>query len=131
MQECATANVVAVPVLENKGQWPAGTSGNPEGRPRGVKTIQVLKNDLELAVRARLSRKKITRVINKMVALAIDGDVKAAKLIMDMTLSKQALQDAASERSPQITIVIENATLAAKVNEQPVKIIEGKYEQTN
>ena len=92
--------------------WQPGQSGNPKGRPPGIRTIQVLKNDLELAVRGQLTASTVTKVVNKMAAMAIDGDVKAAKLILDMAISKNHVQDVGDR--PQFHIVIENATIAAQ-----------------
>lgn len=105
------------------GRWVAGQSGNPKGQPKGIKTITVLKNNLELAVRERLTATKVTQIVNKMAELALAGDVKAAKLILDMAISKAAVHEANRDQAPTIHITIENATIAAKqaVANQPIE----------
>ena len=121
-----TDAVESLPV-QTGGRWPAGKSGNPKGRPKDVRTIQVVKNDLELAVREKLSVTKVTQVVNRMIELALQGDTKAAKLIFDMALSKGALADL-QQTKPSIHIVIENATLNAAKAQQEAKPIEGSYD---
>lgn len=115
------------------GKWEKGQSGNPAGRPKDVRSITVLKNDLELAVRDKLTATKVTQIVNRMVDIALNCPdpeiaIKAAKPILDMAISKAAVQEAVAQRAP-ITIVIENATLAAQQTEQkraePTKV---KYE---
>jgi hypothetical protein len=68
-----------------------------------------------------------------MVDIAINSPdeklaIMAGKTIIDMAVSKAAVQEAVAQRAP-ITIIIENATLAAQAQEQkrnePTKV---KYE---
>lgn len=115
------------------GKWEKGVSGNPAGRPKDVRSITVLKNDLELAVREKLTATKVTQIVNRMVDIAINSPdeklaIMAGKTIIDMAVSKAAVQEAVAQRAP-ITIIIENATLAAQAQEQkrnePTKV---KYE---
>ena len=98
-----------------KGKWEKGKSGNPAGRPKDQRNITTLKNDLELAVREKLTPAIVTRVVNRMVEIATKGEdkvaVTAGKAILDMAISKAAVQEAVAQRAP-ITIIIENATLA-------------------
>ena len=104
-----------------KGKWEKGKSGNPAGRPKDQRNITTLKNDLELAVREKLTPAIVTRVVNRMVEIATKGEdkvaVTAGKAILDMAISKAAVQEAVAQRAP-ITIIIENATLAAMAKEQ-------------
>ena len=114
-----------------KGKWEKGKSGNPAGRPKDQRNITTLKNDLELAVREKLTPAIVTRVVNRMVELATKGEdkvaVTAGKAILDMAISKAAVQEAVAQRAP-ITIIIENATLAAMAKEQTAsKPIEVEY----
>ena len=114
-----------------KGKWEKGKSGNPAGRPKDQRNITTLKNDLELAVREKLTPAIVTRVVNRMVEIATKGEdkvaVTAGKAILDMAISKAAVQEAVAQRAP-ITIIIENATLAAMAKEQTAnKPIEVEY----
>lgn len=123
-----TTAVITSPV---SGKWGKGKSGNPRGRPKDVdrpKDIVTLKNDLELAVRDQLTPTKITNIVNRMITIATDSSdlkhaISAAKIILDMSISKAAVQEAVAQRAP-ITIVIENATLSA--HKEP-KTIEATY----
>jgi len=98
--------------------WKAGQSGNPKGRPKDQRTIAVLKNDLELAVREQLTPVKVTQVINRMIDIAVDkasepkDAVAAGKLVLGMAVSKAHVQEQIGGKSG-FTIVIENATLQA------------------
>jgi hypothetical protein len=110
-----------------KGKWGKGKSGNPRGRPPTAsrpRDIVTLKNDLELAVRDCLSATKVTQVVNRMLEIAIHhpdtkSAISAAKIILDMSISKAAVQEAVAQRAP-INIIIENATLAKQTEEKEV-----------
>lgn len=58
-------------------QWKAGQSGNPKGRPPGVSAITKMRESLSGDVPAILAR---------LVAAAKDGDVQAARLILERVL---------------------------------------------
>jgi hypothetical protein len=118
-----------------KGKWEKGKSGNPKGRPLTAsrpRDIVTLKSDLELAVRDQLSATKVTQIVNRMISIATDhpdtkAAIAAAKLILDMAVSKAAVQEAVAQRAP-INIIIENATLSKHSENEP---IEARYEHVN
>jgi len=55
-----------------------GASGNPAGRPRGI-------TDKRAQMHQALQKHR-TAILNKVVELALGGDVRAAKLVLDRTL---------------------------------------------
>jgi hypothetical protein len=69
-------------VAERTGRWMPGTSGNPCGRPRGsgnrshVELRNILMDDA-------------SRVVRRVIQLALAGDMAAAKLILDRILPKR------------------------------------------
>jgi hypothetical protein len=96
------------------GQFEKGVSGNPAGRPKGRKNeIIELKQDLEIAIRKHLTPDKVARIVDKMVQLAENGRVGAAKLLLDKVVSNARDGDEMDDKSRGgITIRIENATFA-------------------
>lgn len=64
-----------------------GVSGNPTGRPKS----KPFKDALNLAVkRAGIDQTKIQDIANKLVELAVDGDVSAIKEVADRLEGKPA-----------------------------------------
>lgn len=96
------------------GTFQKGASGNPAGRPKGRKNeIVELKQDLEIAVRQHLKLERIVKIIDKMAKLAEEGNVKAAKLLLDKVISNAREVDDVNEAGTGgIVIRIENATFA-------------------
>lgn len=95
------------------GQFVKGVSGNPAGRPKGKKNqITELKQDLELAVRRQLGPDQIGNIVQKMAELAAEGNVQAAKLILDKTVSNAKDTEDAEQAGNTLQIVVKNATLS-------------------
>lgn len=115
------------------GKWVKGRSGNPNGRPKDQRNIVTLKNDLELAVREKLTPAKVTQIVNRMVDIAINHPdpkmaIAAGKTVLDLAISKAAVQESVGQRAP-ITIVIENATLAQLTEDKNKNVVkEVSYE---
>jgi hypothetical protein len=63
----------------HKGQWPKGASGNRSGRPRGSR------NKATLAMEALL-QEGADQLINKAMAMALEGDTAAMRLCLERIL---------------------------------------------
>lgn len=106
---------IVVAPRDEQGKFLEGVSGNPAGRPPGTRNkLITIKQKLEIAVRNGMSADRLGRIIDKMAKMAEDGDVKAARLILDKFISSATT----GEENPEdralggITIRIENATFA-------------------
>jgi len=107
-------------IRDSKGKFPKGVSGNPNGRPLGTKNrIAQMKLELEAAIRDHLNPKELKAIINSMVREAKQGNVQAAKLILDKVMSNATGSEETGETDNRITIRIENYT------PQPEKVVAG------
>ena len=83
-----------------EGQFIAGVSGNPNGRPKGSKNrITLLKMATEEAWRER-NQDRLDAVLDLILADALDGDKGARKMVFDAIVSKANVAEdkAAGER---------------------------------
>jgi len=94
------------------GQFQKGVSGNPLGRPRKSEIIE-LKQSMEIALREHVKPAQLTRILTRVVNMAIGGDVKAAKLILEFFVSKARDTEDAPDASRTYVFKIENATFGA------------------
>lgn len=100
------------------GLWAPGTSGNPAGRPKGKKNeLTELQQNLEVAVRKSLTSERVVKIITKIADMAENGDVKAAKLILDKLIPNAVAASDEDADRPTFVIRIENATVTAQRNE--------------
>lgn len=136
-----TTTVVIIPVKKNVTTWKEGISGNPNGRPKDVRTLQVLKSDLELAVRQKLSPARVSAVVNRMLDIATsttstDKDaIAAGKVIIDMAIVKSAVQESFEGKSG-LKVIIETLTLqqaapTVKIEAKPLDVEFTQIEKTN
>jgi hypothetical protein len=94
------------------GKFLPGVSGNPNGRPKGKKNeITELKQDLELAVRKNINSHQVQGIVSAMVEKAMDGNVGAAKLILDKVLTNARETEEIQDSGGGLKIIIENAQL--------------------
>lgn len=63
---------------KREGRWKAGESGNPKGRPTGTGKVA--------QVRAAIAE-HIPELVQALVAKAINGDVGAARLLLERTIA--------------------------------------------
>jgi len=87
------------------GQFIAGVSGNPNGRPKGSKNkITFLKLATEEAWRER-NQDRLDTLLDMIVADAMDGDKAARKMIFETIVSKANVsEDKAAGNKQQITV---------------------------
>lgn len=75
-----------------KTQWQKGRSGNPKGRPKGVKNLktELLEEFLEtIPVKEGGNRKMVSKqraMIKSLMAKAVQGDARAASTLLNMFL---------------------------------------------
>lgn len=94
------------------GTFPKGTSGNPLGRPPSKRNqLTNLKQDLEIAIRRNVRPSEISEIVNKMVEMAKEGSVGAAKLILDKTVSNAKDVEEVKNEGGGVRIIIENVTV--------------------
>jgi hypothetical protein len=118
-----------VPVRTEDGQFVKGKSGNPAGRPRKAH-LAAIKQDLEIAVREHLSVERVKRIVNRMAQMAEDGNVAAAKLLLDKVISNARDSEDAQEGGQQVVFRIENVTVAAqREQQQSVQVIDAQVEE--
>lgn len=103
-------------VTKTDGRFLPGVSGNPAGRPAGSKNIQ---RQLEDAVRSYIAHptrvERIKKVLDRLLQKAEDGNVAAAKLLLDKII-QNAKEDTDPGAGGGTTYVfrIENATFAGQ-----------------
>lgn len=107
-----------------------------------MRTLQVLKSDLELAVRQQLNPSRVSSVVNRLLDIATaktstDKDaIAAGKVILDMAISKSAVQEP-FEGKGGLKVIIETLTLHTaatpdvKISAKPIEVEFTEVENTN
>lgn len=98
-------------IARSNGRFVKGHSGNPTGRPKQI--LLDYQRTLEQVVREHITVAKVKRILNKLVEQAENGDVKAAKLIMDKLIPNAAPDVGDQDAGRTVVFRIENATFAA------------------
>lgn len=99
-------------VVRSGGQFVKGQSGNPSGRPKRI--LIDYQHSLEQIVREHITADKVKRILNKLVEQAENGDVKAAKLIIDKLIPNATPDAGDADSGRTVVFRIENATFAAQ-----------------
>jgi hypothetical protein len=77
-RQTATKKPLLKQEINSKGQqWKRGQSGNPKGRPRGTGKVAEMRDSIA---------EQIPAIINKLVDAAQNGDIQAARLLLDRVI---------------------------------------------
>lgn len=99
-------------------------SGNPAGRPKTARgKINQLQENLEIAVREGVSTRDVQAIIDELVSEAKQGNLKAAKLLLDKFIPNASKGEDTEAGRQGITIVVKNAT----IGNQEKTVIDGDY----
>lgn len=109
------APAAPAPVRAADGRFPKGVSGNPAGKKPGTRNhIVELQRNLEVAIREHLAPGRVCRIVNKIAEMAENGNVHAAKLILDKLIPNATPgEDSDKDTGRTIVFKIENATVQA------------------
>lgn len=107
------ASTEALPVRE-AGRFVKGQSGNPAGRPPNSRNkLSNLRKELELAVIDAIGTDRLKRIIDKVAKQAEEGNIRAAKLLLDKVVPNASNADEGDNSGRTIVFRVENATVYA------------------
>lgn len=110
------------------GTFKPGKSGNPSGRPKGVKNqITLIKESLELLLREQGSA-RMPEVLEKAFELALEGDRSMIKLLLELHMSKGTSQET-GKAIEKVEIKVSGPSKAVK-EEAPVVDYEPEFTNT-
>jgi hypothetical protein len=96
-----------------------------KGRPKGAKNkTKALVDKLETAVGQPATLKKLKKVFEKVVEMAMEGDTSAQKMLMDRFLPIKRFEGNSPQKSPSITINIDQVKDMSEEREIPIVTIE-------
>jgi len=97
----------------SKGQFLKGQSGNPLGRAKGTKNrITLARLMLEEELREQLTENG-PKIMKKAVKMALDGDDKIMRVLLDKMLATPKGDDSADAKDNEIKITVNNMTSGA------------------
>lgn len=105
------------------GKFLKGQVANPKGRPKGSKNaITELKHEIDFYLRSKVDRERLYRAFDKMIEMAEDGSVGAAKLVFDKYLTNAVASEEERDSSPTVKLVIETTEGRKAVQEaEPIE----------
>lgn len=110
-------------IAASGGMWLPGQSGNPAGRPKGRKNhLTELKQELEIAVRDNLNPKVVRGILQRLAEMALAGNVKAAKIILDKVLTNASDAGEEQEQKGHFVFQVKNLTLKHDGNSATVSV---------
>ena len=86
-------------------QWKKGQSGNPGGRPKKIPEIQKLLAEVLGEENGKIMAEEVLRAIRKK---ALDGDVRAAELLLDRAYGKAKTNIEFTQEGITIKVVRDN-----------------------
>jgi hypothetical protein len=91
-------------------RWQPGQSGNPAGKPKGLRNkVSIAKTALELTLR-QFSDQYVPHVLAKALEMALNGDRAMIKLILDLHMSKPVHQDEGDTGRTTVQVLVNNLT---------------------
>lgn len=90
-------------------QFPPGQSGNPKGRPKGRPSLdQILLEEIARMIKVKVGDQvvqidKERALMRKLLDLALQGDVKAARLVIDLRARAEATMEATADLETPLT----------------------------
>lgn len=76
-----------------------------------------MRQELEIALRSYVKADEVKRIINKLIRKAQNGNIAAAKLILDKVLPNASDADDDGNQTPTVRVFVENVTVGAPVSE--------------
>lgn len=102
-----------VPGRDEKGRFPAGTSGNPAGRAKGTKNrITLARLLLEEQLRTQLTTNG-PAILKKAIEMSLEGDQKVMRVLLDKILATPRGDDNESARDTEVRVIVQNLTSGA------------------
>lgn len=90
--------------------FPKGTSGNPNGRPKGVKNRKTILQERVDSALSLIILRDAPKVLRKVISMALEGDTVCLKILMDRLMpAKKAIEVTGKDgKDFGIKIIVEN-----------------------
>jgi hypothetical protein len=117
-KQTATKKPLLKQEINSKGQqWKRGQSGNPKGRPRGTGKVAEMRDSIA---------EQIPGIINKLVDAAQNGDIQAARLLLDRVIpTLKAIEPSVELAMPTGTPADQSRAVLTAVGDGVITISQG------